>query len=493
MPAPQPLPLALGEYRPDVSDHNAQAYTSSLLNVKPRADGYGPLNSPQAYTAALPAACRGYFYARRSDGSVAIFAATVDRLYLMDNTDFTWDDVSQGGLAYSALSSTAQWQFAQFNNVVLATQANEVVQSFTLGSSSAFADLGGSPPQAAYIAVVNRFVVLSGLLDQPYRVQWSGLNEIDNWTAGDNFSDFQDLADGGLNRGVAGGEYGMILQEGAIRRMVYVPGSELVFQIIRVAQDRGLNAPYSLVAAGEKIFFLTAQGFVQSDAAGLLTPIGKERVDRTFYAEWDSASPQLMIGVADPTTNVVIWVYKTITGGNMGRFNKALLYDWALNRWTPFEIDGEYITSLAKPGLTLENLDAISASLDALPFSLDDISTSTLPALSISAPTHIISFFTGPFQEATLETAEYSVPGSVLDVNGVWPLSDSPEIFCSIGIRFNLNSASTYSDETELNDDGMCPQLVEGRYLRIKGRIPEAEAWTYFKGFIPEARGAGGS
>jgi len=492
MPSPQPLPLAFGEYRPDVSDHNA-TYTSSLLNVKSRSDGYGPINLPVAYTQALPAACRGYFYARRTDGSVAIFAGTSTKLYLMDNTDFSWDDVSSGGGTYATLTATAQWQFVQFNDIVLATQANDIVQAFTLSTDVTFDDLAGSPPQAAYIAVVNRFVVLSGLLGQPFRVQWSGLNEIDNWTAGDNFSDFQDLADGGINRGVAGGEYGLILQEGAIRRMTYVPGSELVFQINRVAQDRGLNAPYSLVAAGEKVFFLTPQGFVQSDVSGLLTPIGKERVDRTFYAEWDDANPQLMIGVADPAANVVLWVYKTQNGSITGRFNKALLFDWALNRWTPAEISGEFMASLAKPGLTLENLDMISGSLDALPFSLDEVSTSTLPALSIMDGDHKVAFFSGDFSEATLETAEYSVPGQVLDVNGIWPLTDSPSVFSSIGQRFNLNSSVTYSDETEINEDGMCPQLVEARYLRIKLRIPEGSSWTYAKGAIPEAKAGGKS
>lgn len=492
MPAPQPLPLAFGEYRPDVSDHNA-TYTSSLLNVVARSDGYGPMRSPEQYTQALPAVCRGYFYARKSDGSVAIFAATSDRLYLMDNTDFSWTDVSAGGIAYNAVDGTGQWQFAQFNNIVLATQANDVVQQFDLSSDTEFSDLGGTPPQAAYIAIVNRFVVLSGLLDQPYRVQWSGLNDIENWTAGSNFSDFQDLADGGINRGVAGGEYGLILQEGAIRRMIYVPGSELVFQIDRIAQDRGLNAPYSLVVAGEKVFFLTAQGFVQSDASGLLNPIGKERVDRTFYDQWDAANPQLMIGVADPTTNVVVWAYKSTEGGTENEFDRFLIYDWVLNRWTHAHVSGEYIASLAKPGLTLENLDAISGSLDALPFSLDDVSTSTLPALSVFDSDHAVAFFTGAFLEATLETAEYSVPGQVLNVNGVWPLSDAASIFASVGQRFNLNSTATYSSEAEMNDDGMCPQLVEARYVRTKLRFPENQDWSYAKGVIIEARGAGRS
>jgi hypothetical protein len=58
------------------------------------------------------------------------------------------------------------------------------LQVFDLSSSTAFANCAGSPPQAAYISVVGRFLVLSGLLSKPYRIQWSGLNATTTWTSG---------------------------------------------------------------------------------------------------------------------------------------------------------------------------------------------------------------------------------------------------------------------------------------------------------------------
>src|ERR1700712_2197688 len=85
--------LATGDYRPDVSDYEGQA-TRNILNVIPRGDGYGPFPSFSAYTSALPSACRGAFYAPKSDGSVVTFAGTADRLYQLNNTDFTWRNVS---------------------------------------------------------------------------------------------------------------------------------------------------------------------------------------------------------------------------------------------------------------------------------------------------------------------------------------------------------------------------------------------------------------
>jgi hypothetical protein len=166
--------LPFPPYQPDVADYQGNS-TTVATNVVPRADGYGPFKDQVVYTQALPSACRGYFYARKSDGSIKIFAGTSTKLYLLNNTDFSWGDVSAGGGSYSALSSTAHWQFAQFGNFVIAVQANAAPQVYDLSSSSAFAALSGSPPQAAYISIVGRFVVLTGHLSNPYRIQWSGL------------------------------------------------------------------------------------------------------------------------------------------------------------------------------------------------------------------------------------------------------------------------------------------------------------------------------
>ena len=86
--------LPFCEYKPDVADYEGQA-TKNVLNVLPRGDGYGPFPDFAILSQALPAQCRGAFYALKSDGSVAIFAGTSDRLYLASNTDYSWTPVSK--------------------------------------------------------------------------------------------------------------------------------------------------------------------------------------------------------------------------------------------------------------------------------------------------------------------------------------------------------------------------------------------------------------
>ncbi len=485
--------LQYGEYKADVSDYEGNS-TQNILNVLPRGDGYGPFPDFTVFSGAVAAACRGAFYALKSDGSVITFAGTSTKLYMMNNTTFAWTDVSKGAGTYTALSATAQWQFAQFNSLVFATQANDVLQVFDLASSSAFADAAGSPPQAAYISVVGRFLVLSGLASNATRIQWSGLNSVNastSWTQGTASSDYQDLPDGGIVRGVAGGEYGTIFQDQAIRRMIYAPGSPLIFQIERVTQDQGLYAPYSIIRASDKIFFHSAKGFCKIEPGGLPMQVGRERVDRTFFADIDKGNLQLFMGAADPRSSRVYWAYKS-NSGTAALYDKILGYDYALDRWFPVMMSGEFLLGISQTGLTLESLDAISSSLDALTSSLDSYATSVTPEIAQFSSAHILGFFRGNNLEATMETSEQGTDGRRIFIRGFRPITDAATVYGSVSFRDNQQQDETSTDETLINSrTGRCDLRKETRYSRFKSRIPSATDWTFSAGVEPDITTAG--
>jgi hypothetical protein len=559
--------LAFGEYRPDVSDYEGQA-TRNIQNVVPRGDGYGPFPSFSAYTSTLPAACRGAFYALKSNGTVVTFAGTADRLYLLSNTDFSWTPVSNvavvtissaspgvitlaahgfaandpvvlsnsggalpvaftagtvyyvktvltantftlsataGGTAintastgtgthsitwlYSSLTSTAQWQFAQTGNLVFATHANVVLQVYDLSSATAFSASLGSPPQAAYISVVGRFLVLSGLLSQPYRIQWSGLNSFNaaaSWTSGVNSSDFQDFADGGIVRGVAGGEAGIVFQDQAIRRMSYIPGSAIIFQIERLTQDKGLYAPYSIIRAGENIFFYAGQGFHMIAPGGMPQPIGREKVDRTFLADLDRGNLQLFMGVADPRTTRVYWAYKSVSGAT-GVYDKLLGYDFSLGQFFILQITGEFLLSISQSGLTLENLDAISSSIDAMTLTFDAYATAVQPELGQFSSSHVLGFFRGTNLEATIETAEQGTDEDELFIRGFRPVTDAATLYGSVSSRNSPSATATTGTEVLVNSrTGRCDVRKATRYSRFKVRVPAGTTWTFIAGVVPD-------
>ena len=484
---PKTLPITpFSEFRPDISDYDGET-SKDITNVVPRGDGYGPFAALVAYTATLPGPCRGFYFARKNDGSISVFAATSTKLYQLNNTNQTWTDVSLSGGSYSACGSTANWQFAQFNNFVLAVQVNAVTQIFDLTVSSAFANVADTNcPQAAYITVVNQFVVLSGLASpNVYRIQWSGLDDVSSsqaFTSGINSSDFQDLGDGGIVRGVSGGEYGIILQDASIRSMIYAPGSPYVFGIERVSLDDGMFAPYSLIRSGDKLFWCSPQGFKVMAPGGTPTPIGKERVDRTFFADVDTGNLQLFIGANDPTQTRVYWAYKSVNGVT-GQFDKVLCYDWALDKWTILKFSGEYLASLSKPGITLEGVDAAYGSdIDTLTIpSLDSISNASLTTLAGITTMNALGFFTGSNLEATLETPEHGNNGARIFIRGARIISDADTINVSFSRRESPQATSTYSTPTVMDVRGFAPARVSTRYGRGKIDIPPQD-WSFAAG-----------
>lgn len=409
--------LPFPEWKPDVSDYQG-ASSLVIQNVLPRGDGYGPFQDFVALTAALPGPCRGYFFARNADGSIAVFAGTATNLLKLNNTTLSWTDVSLG-TGYSALSANANWQFVQFNNFVIAVQANAPPQVIDLTNPTTFNNLGGSPPQAAYVAVISRFVVLSGLLSFPYRVQWSGLNQITTWDNVTAQSNFQDLADGGLTRGVAGGDqYGIVFQDATIRSMTFNPGSPTVFDILKISSSDGLFAPYSAVNAGGQTFFCSTQGFKSIAPGGYPQPIGKEKFDRFFFADVDAANPQLIIGAADPKAPRVYWAYKS-QSGRAGLFDKIIIYDFMLQRATLVLMNGEYLATLAKPGLTLESLDAVAPGI----ITISNAANNGLGAIRLT----ISALAAGTPPENTNLNIEnsvevYGVTGTT-EANGNWPFT----------------------------------------------------------------------
>jgi hypothetical protein len=483
--------LPWGAWKPDTSDYESSTAVYSINNVLPRGDGYGPFASFNAATQALPAACRGAFYALKSDGSVQVFAGTSTKLYKLNNTDLSWTDVSKGASTYSALSSNANWVFAQTGNLVWATQANAVLQVFDLSSSTAFADGAGSPPQASYISVVGRFLVLSGLLSAPYRVQWSGLNSFNaatSWTSGVASSDFQDFPDGGIVRGVAGGEFGIVFQDQAMRRMSYIPGSALIFQIERITQDMGLFAPYSIIPAGSTIYFYSNKGFYKIAAGGFPEQIGRERIDRTFFNDLDKTNLQLFQGVADPRGTRIFWAYKSGAGAS-GLFDKLLGYDTALDRFFPVSVIGEYLLGISQAGITLEGLDAISSSIDALTLPFDSYATSVQPQIAAFDSNHKQGFFTGTNLEATLESAEQGTDGQRVFVNGFRPITDAATFYGSCSSRETQQTTPTAGTEVLINSrTGRCDMRKSTRYTRFKGAFPQPRHGPSLRVLSPTSR-----
>jgi hypothetical protein len=349
------------EYAPDVTPLG-QAESQTIFNVVPRGDGYGPVQSLQGYTLALFDLCRGFFFGRNTDGSITIFAGSATDLYILDNTTLGWRKVSKGGTSYGQLPAGDNWQFAQFNNLVIAVQQNTVPQKFILGSAGNFVDLGGNPPAAGAISIIGFFVVLTALQLNPQRAQWSDLDAPEIWSAGLGLASFQDFPDGGVCLASSGGDaYGLIFQEQSIRTMTYAAGNPAIFQFYRLSTQEALFAKYSITNVGNRVFYLGAAGFKMIvGTADQPVDIGKDKVNISFFNDVDAANLQLIIGASAPKATRVYFAYKSMKG-TPNYFDRVLVFDWLLNKWTRLNISGEYLATLAKPGLTLEQMDKFTS------------------------------------------------------------------------------------------------------------------------------------
>ncbi len=460
--------IPFGEYLADLPKLGNPGATTAK-NVLPHGVGYKPFNSFTVYSDALTAYCRGAFSAMGSTGDVESFAGDETKLYKLTGT--TYNDVS---LSAYTTSADDFWSFVRWKNKVLATNFTDNIQSWTLGSSVAFANLT-TAVKARHIAAIRDFVMVGNTNDAsdgnvPNRVRWSAFDDETDWTvAAATQADYQDLnGNGGWVQAIIGGqEQGVIFQERAIWMAHYV-GTPVVFQFNQVEDARGLFAPRAVVAVGNMIFYLSDDGFYRFQG-GASVPIGNNKVDKTFFDELDTGYTFRICAAADPVNKIVAWAYPTSNaiGGNP---DKILFYDWGNDRWSYAEVNTELLFRSMSLGYTLDTLDTVSASLDDLAFSLDSrVWTGGKLQLSAFNSDHKLGHFTGTAMDGVIETAEFQpVDGQRTEITRITPLVDGGTHTVQMGTRETQAGTISWGNAVSENDSGECPTRSNSRYHRIR-------------------------
>ena len=145
--------INFGPWLPDQPDLNNKGVTVAT-NVVPAANGYRSFPGFNQFSNAADARIRGIFAGKDSSESVSLFAGDKNKLYKFTQSNSNLTDVSKSGSPAYTLAGPERWRFVQFGETVIAAGGvNNNLQKFVLGTDSAFADLGGSPPKADFIAV----------------------------------------------------------------------------------------------------------------------------------------------------------------------------------------------------------------------------------------------------------------------------------------------------------------------------------------------------
>lgn len=469
--------IQFGEWLPDLP-HPKNPGVIEADNVFPDATSYRSVPNLSAFSVnALGSRCQGAIVAIDENGNTYNVAGDASALYLMVSSTFV--DVTRPiGSAGPYLTGTSSgWEFAQFGRRLLAVNGNrpgsaDTIQEISLSSGATnFSNLGGIQFLAAEtIATVRDFVVIgavhqstsaSGIYAQ--RVRWCAINNPDSWTAdAATLADHQDLVgEGGPVKKIIGGEYGVIFQRNAIWRMTFV-GSPLVFQFDNVQRNIGLVATKAAVGYQNLVFFLADDGFYVFDGSNV-TPIGRGRVDDTFYAEVNRNQLHRINAVIHPTQKLVLWAYPT--GANTDP-NKILAYNWAFNRWSRLTVTTELLTTQISAGgaLTLAAFDT----------------------------THAMDRFAGSAMGATITTGDIQiVEGVRATITEVRPhvVADGSSAGVQIAIsgRQTYDSLNSFSSTAVANATGFVAVRSSARYHRIRLTTVDNGSFTHLQGIEIDA------
>jgi hypothetical protein len=428
----------------------------------------------------------GAFAGLTPSGTPLNFAGGATKLFRLAGAGI--EDVSRPG-GYST-TGRERWAFVQNGLNYLATNYNDALQYIT-ANGAAFADVpdgepGFSPPKGRHLGLVGNFVVMGNCNDSiygpvPESIWWSSPNSALGWyrpgsdLAVSNQSDRQALAgNGGWVQAVIGGaEVGIVFQERAIWRMDYRGGAE-IFELNRLEPDRGCIIPGLVVPFSRFIFYLAEDGFHLFDYR-TSTPIGKDRIDDTFFADYDDTYPDRVQAVADPDSTR-IWVAYPGSGNTGGRPNRALIYDWKLNRFSEAEIEMELLTDGIVPG---EHLDSLpDEDIDALPDEIWDVELPQASGLRLAAydSSFNLSIFTGTALVATFESGDVELfPGRHACTSYAIPAVEGAEevkMAVSPAKRTRGNGEPVlYSPLLSMNKHGRVPMRKDGRYHRFKLQV----------------------
>lgn len=476
--------VAFGAYEPDLPALVNPGLTRAV-NVYPSAAGYTPVPSLSVEVdSALDGRPRGSISGTDSAGTSYHFVGDETKLYRAGFSGI--EDVTRTtGGAYSA-SGTAQWHFLQHGDLVIAANPGDDMQGFDLSLDTDFSQLSADAPRARYVGFIGPQMVAAHLISDPYlsselasTFRYPAIGNPTSWPDPTNPSAALPVQAGATviqgNGGriqavVSGAEIGAIFQERQIVRVEYV-GGDVIFQVDRVETTRGLIAPRAAVAFGRRILFLAEDGWRVFDYESS-SPIGEQKVNRTFLADFDAQYPDRVSAVLHPDIPVIVVAYPG-AGNSGGMPNKLLLWNYKIDRWASAEVDLEILSKFIPLNLTLDDL---TGNLDAdYPVSFDELVAGFgFGTLAAYTDEYKLASFSGTSLAATLETGDREhAPGRLFRPARVMPLASGAAPTVQIAALLTRASSVAFGSAASLEASGYCKvRGAKGRYHRYRLNLP---------------------
>jgi hypothetical protein len=291
---------------------------------------YASLGGPALHARSFPV----------SNGSTFRLVATSSRLL---NAAGSWGvmsiiDVSLGGAAYAG--SPQDWAFSQRGDKIYAVSKLVAPQVFTVGTSAAFAALGGTPPKAACTAVNRNFVMLgdcnNGASDLGDQWWCSGIGNDATWTP----DPATECANGRLLE-TSGPITSLVplrdsiiaYKANAIHVLDYV-GTPIVWAQRVASHSVGCAAPHGVASVADAHYFIHDSNIWRFDGSGLRA-IGDDVVVsflNTLQGGNNSYALKYTHAVVDEGKQLIVWYCKK-NGTNAGTFTHGLALNYATGKF----------------------------------------------------------------------------------------------------------------------------------------------------------------
>ena len=453
--------LVFGEWMPDQPSISGALVDAK--NVVSQALGYGPFPTAATFSAAASENLTTLVAGKTPTNATKLFAAGSTKIFDVSGVGALTNVSKTGG--YTPNASGDRFRFTQFGNAIIGTNNSDPIQVYTLGTSTAFADLSASAPKCKFLTVVRDFVVTALTTESstvyPARVRWSGINDETTWGSSQvTQADFQDIPDGGQIVGIRGGEFGLVLMEKGISRMSYI-GTPFIFQFDNISRGKGCIAAGSIAQVQGVTFFLSDDGFYSCDGQQV-TAIGSEKVDRWFFANADESGFDSMSSAVDPVRKLVIWNFKTTFAQR-----KLVIYNFNTKKWTYGDAGTDFISDASTSATTLEGLDSISNSIDALTVSLDSILyMGGKYFLGGTSGAYVVTY-NGANATANIVTGDLNAGGRSV-VTLARPLIDGGSATVSVASRTLLSEQPSFGTAVAADSDNRVSLRGNGNYHQFQ-------------------------
>lgn len=488
--------IPFGDWLPDQPDYQNPGLIKAE-GVYPSAGGYSPFFAASGQGATTTETVLGAEMYLSTASNPQVFGGSSTRLFTLRSGTVT---------ETTGYTAATRWQFERFNDLVVAVSIENDPQYLTdVDTDDTWSTLPGTPPRAAQVGKVDDFLVFGDLVDNadggsvtaPNRVRWSAKNSPTTaWvTDRGELSGFRDLDPRyGRITAIVGGRYGLVFQERAIWRMVFV-GAPIVFEFEPVSIDRGCVASDSAVTIGTDTFYLSQDGFSITNGAGA-QPIGNSRVNEWFAENVDETVLSFTHGAVNWPARSIVWAFQT---PGASRYSYQLIYNFVLDRWSyaveqldylvKFKVSGETLGSLVGTYPTLG--DASAFTLGSQEWKARDL---VFGGFIESGSGSEFALFTGDTVAATFLTGDTQIePGWRSEVSGVWPVLEttSGQVKTRVRTRSQQGGADTYTAATMKGADGFCPHKVDGWIHAAEVVVPATTVWNNAQGVIVRAKRTG--